>query len=76
MSVGSDKMDGMLENKVEYTVYRDHVEKHIGATLSDREWEVLATDIESFIDYAIWQQMADLYEELPQSIQEDDKYNS
>ncbi len=66
-------MDGM-ENKVEYTVYRDHVEKYIGTTLSDREWEVLATDIESFMEYAIWQQMAELYEELPQSMEQDDKF--
>jgi hypothetical protein len=75
MSVVGSIMDGM-ENKVSYTVYRDQVENHLDVKLTDREWEVFASDIESFIDYAIWQQMRDLHEELPQSIEDDEEFNS
>lgn len=67
---------GTMENKVDYTVYKAQVEDYTKQTFTDREWEVLASDIESFIDYAIWQQITELVEELPQSIADDDKYNS
>jgi hypothetical protein len=65
-----------MENKVDYTISRQAVEQYTNQTFTDREWEVLASDIESFIDYALYQQLEQLLEELPQSIADDDKYNS
>lgn len=68
-------MDNM-ENKVDYTVYREEVERLAGKEFTDKEWEVLATEIESFIDYAIWQQMWEIVKELPDLVEQDNKYDS
>ena len=68
-------MDNM-ENKVDYTIYREEVERLADKQFTDKEWEVLASEIESFIDYAIWQQMWEIVKELPDLVEQDSKYDS
>ena len=68
-------MDNM-ENKVDYTIYREEVERLADKQFTDKEWEVLASEIESFIDYAIWQQMWEIVKELPDLVEQDSKCDS
>jgi hypothetical protein len=65
----------MLENKVDYTVHRSEVDRLLGITITDEQWEVMSSEIESFIAYAIWQEMGNIWEELPNTMEEDSKYN-
>lgn len=62
-----------LENKVEYTVYRDQVEGSFG-TLTDRQWEVLASELESRLDVRLEGILSDIVDELDYLVEQDDKY--
>lgn len=62
-----------LENKVEYTVYRDQVEGSFG-TLTDRQWEVLSSEVESRLDGQLENILSSIVEELDYLVEQDDKY--
>jgi hypothetical protein len=64
----------MLENKVEYVVTRQDVDTFFSRTLTDREWEVLSSEIESIMEHYVWTDLPMIMEDLPSIIAEDDKY--
>lgn len=64
-----------LENKVDYTVERQTIEKWFGR-LTDKEWEVFASEIESAIDETLQSLSADIYDNLGHLVEQDSKFDS
>lgn len=64
-----------LENKVEYTFYRDHLERSFGK-LTDKEWEVLASELEDAIEASLLELASDIVDNLPHLVEQDRKYDS
>lgn len=64
-----------LENKVEYTVERETIEKWFGR-LTDKEWEVFASEIESAIDDTLESLSADIYDDLTNLVEQDSKFDT
>jgi hypothetical protein len=75
MSVGSDKMDGMLENKVEHTVYRTEIERMFNRDFTDKEWEVIASEIEGIFIYYVEKDLPDIIDNLEYLVEQDSKYD-
>ena len=65
-----------MENVASFSVSKEQVEAYTSQTFTDKEWKVLSADIVSFMDYAIWQQMGELVEELPDSIASAEEYEA
>jgi hypothetical protein len=63
-----------LENKVDYTVYREDIEKAFGK-LTDKEWEVFSSEIEDAIDKRLEQMSADIIDNLEHLVEQDRKYD-
>jgi len=63
-----------LENKVDYTVYREDIEKSFGK-LTDKEWEVFSSEIEDAIDKRLEQMSADIIDNLEHLVEQDRKYD-
>ena len=67
-------MDNM-ENKVDYTFYRDNIEAHAGRPITDKEWEVVASEIESALDYYFDQEVIRVWENIDYLVEQDSKYD-
>ena len=63
-----------LENKVDYTIYRDQIERAFGK-LTDEEWGVFSSEIEDAIDKRLEQMSADIIDRLEHLVEQDRKYN-
>lgn len=74
MSVVGDIMGGM-ENKVEYTVHREQLQTLYARVFTDKEWEVLASEIESLIDYWVETDVPNIIDNLEYLVEQDSKYD-
>lgn len=63
-----------LENKVTYTVYRDQMETLYGR-MTDKEWEVFASEIESAFADELLSLSAEIHDNLPYLVEQDSKYD-
>ena len=64
-----------MENKVHYTFTREELERFAKRPVSDREWEVMASEIENLIDFYVNSDLNSLWADIDNLIAEDDKYN-
>lgn len=62
-----------MENKVAYTFTRQEVESVIGKTLTDKEWEIMASALEDSLDTFFGEEVISLYEDIDQMIIEYDE---
>lgn len=67
-------MDNM-ENKVDYTVYRQDVENMAGRPLTDKEWEVMASEIEGMLNHYFFNDTPLLLEDIDYLVEQDSKYD-
>jgi len=63
-----------LENKIEVTIYRDTVEG-ITRQLTDKEWEVMSSELESALIDLVMPTVKGIYSELNNLVAEDSKYD-
>lgn len=63
----------MLENKVVFEVHRTEVGSMVGRELTDREWEVMASEIESFLEHYTSIDVPILFDDIDILVAEDDK---
>jgi hypothetical protein len=40
-----------MENKVDYTFYRDTISSHAGRPITDKEWSIVSSELENALDY-------------------------
>lgn len=64
-----------MENKVDYTFTRQQVEAVIGNPIEDKQWEVLASEIEAALDWYVEQETVNLWAEIDSLVEEDSKYD-
>ena len=64
-----------MENKSDYTFYRETVEEFAGRAITDREWEVMAREIESAFDFYLEQELPRLWGDIEFLVTEADKLN-
>lgn len=65
-----------MENKVEVVIHKDQVEQWFKPrTFTDREWEVLAYEIQELLEHTIDLQLADIIADLDNLVAQDDKFN-
>ncbi len=67
-------MDGM-ENKVEYTVYREQLQTLYARVFTDKEWEVLASEIEGMLEYWLETDVPNIIDNLEYLVEQDSKYD-
>lgn len=64
-----------LENKVDYTVYREEIENSFG-TLTDKQWEVFASELESAFDNELESIASHIASNLDYLVEQDNKYDT
>ena len=62
-----------MENKVVFQVSREEVVAMVGRVLTDREWEVMASEIEDFLEYYTNDEVPRLFGDIDHLVAEDDK---
>lgn len=63
-----------LENKVDYTIYREDMERSFGK-LTDKEWEVFASELESAFDQQLENIASGIADNLEHLVAQDSKYD-
>ncbi len=74
MSVVGGIMDGM-ENKVEVIVTRSSLETLYARVFTDKEWEVLASEIEGMLEYWLETDVPNIIDNLEYLVEQDSKYD-
>ena len=74
MSEGNGIVETM-ENKIVFEVHRTEVSSMVGRELTDREWEVMASEIESFLEHYTSIDVPILFGDIDSLVAEDDEYN-
>ena len=64
-----------MENKVEFTFTRDQVEGYIGHPIEDKQWEVLASEIEAALDWYVEQETTNLWNDIDYLVEQDSKFD-
>jgi len=64
-----------MENKVDYTVHRSEVEIFFSRTFTDKQWEVLASEIESIFYHYLWSDLPAIVEDLDNLVEQDSKFD-
>lgn len=64
-----------MKNKVSYVFTRKNVSDIVGRPLTDKEWEVMSSEIEDALDYYFYDEVPRLFEDLDNMIAEDSKYD-
>lgn len=64
-----------MENKVDYTFYRDTVEAHAGRPITDKEWEVVASELEGALDYYFGEELVRIWDNIDYFVEQDSKYD-
>jgi hypothetical protein len=64
-----------MENKVEAVITRDAVESFVGKELTDKEWEVLASEIEDTMTHYVWADLPSMMDNLEYNVEQDAKYD-
>ena len=62
-----------MENKVDFTFTRKQVEDWADRPITDREWEVMASELENALDYYFNDELQRLWLDIDVLIEEDDK---
>jgi hypothetical protein len=75
MSVVAAIMDGMLENKLEILITRSAIDRDYGLNLTDKQWEVLAVEIDALITGVIETDLPDIIDNLEYLVEQDSKYD-
>jgi hypothetical protein len=64
-----------MENKVEAVITRDSVESFVGKVLTDKEWEVLASEIEDTMIHYVWADLPSMMDNLEYNVEQDNKFD-
>ena len=64
-----------MENKVDYTFTRKEVENLVGQAMTDKQWEVMASELEEALDYYLKDEATRLWEDIDSIVKEDIKYD-
>jgi hypothetical protein len=64
-----------MENKVEAVITRDSVESFVGKVLTDKEWEVLASEIEDTMIHYVWADLPSMMDNLEYNVEQDSKFD-
>jgi hypothetical protein len=62
-----------MENKVDYTFTRADVERIVGQAITDKQWEVMASELEDALDYYFNDETPRLWGDIDSIIAEDSK---
>jgi hypothetical protein len=66
----------MLENKIQITWTRSDFERVVGRTLTDKEWEVLASEVEGDVEeQLIPETIKSKFEIIEHLVEQDKKYD-
>jgi hypothetical protein len=61
-----------MENKVDFTFTRKQVEDWADRPITDREWEVMSSELESALEYYLGEEIQRLWLDIDTLIEEDD----
>lgn len=61
-----------MENKVDFTFYRKQVEDWADRPITNREWEVMSSELESALEYYLGEEIQRLWLDIDTLIEEDD----
>jgi hypothetical protein len=64
-----------MENKVDYTFTRKQVSDAVGRELTDKEWEVMASELEDAIDYYFYDEIPRLFTDIDYLVEQDSKFD-
>jgi hypothetical protein len=64
-----------MENKVDYTFTRADVERIVGQAITDKQWEVMASELEDALDYYFNDEIPRLWGDIDSIIAEDSKHD-
>jgi hypothetical protein len=62
-----------MEDKVSYEITRDYIENLFTREFTDQEWKLLASEIDSLIEYWVDSDLPGIIENLPSLVEEDSK---
>lgn len=64
-----------MENKVDYTFTRADVELAVGQSITDKQWEVMASELEDALNYYFYDEIPRLWADIDSLVEEDSKYD-
>ena len=64
-----------MENKAEYTFTQEQVELAVGQEITDKQWEVMASELEDALDYYFWEEIPRLWADIETLVEQDSKYD-
>ncbi len=64
-----------MENKVDYTFTRAQVENSVGQPLTDKQWEVMASDLEDALNYYLYDEITRIWEDIDYLVEQDSKFD-
>ena len=64
-----------MENKVTYTFTRQQVAEALGETLTDKQWEVMASELEDLIDYYFYDELPRVWADIDEMVAQDSKFD-
>jgi len=62
-----------MENKVDYTFTRADVENVVGQSITDKQWEVMASELEDALSYYISDEIPRIWEDIDYIVEQDSK---
>ncbi len=64
-----------MENKVDYTFTREQVENSVGKSLTDKQWEVMASELEDALNYYLYDEITRIWEDIDYLVEQDSKFD-
>ena len=64
-----------MENKVDYTFTREQVSNAVGRILTDKEWEIMASELEDLIDYYFYDELPRVWADIDEMVAQDSKFD-
>lgn len=64
-----------MENKVDYTFTRSQVEGIVGKPITDKQWEVMASELEDALDYYFNDETPRLWGDIDYLVEQDSKFD-
>ena len=64
-----------MENKVDYTFTKAEVELSVGQNITDKQWEVMASELEDALNYYFWEEIPRVWAEIDNLVEEDSKHD-
>jgi hypothetical protein len=64
-----------MENKIEMTFTRAEVERIIGVSMLDKQWEVLASELEGALEFYFEDEIPRLWSDIDYLVSLDKKYD-